>query len=91
MESQNNGTSNNATSREGKSDIYSSSGKPYNDLSFDEKDKLISILKDELNSKNLESIKSTTICVGIFLQRWSYIHGLGIVLEMKQVKRCYAI
>ena len=51
MESQNNGTSNNATSREGKSDIYSSSGKPYNDLSFDEKDKLISILKDELNSK----------------------------------------
>jgi len=41
----------NATSRDVNSDTYSSSGKPYNDLSLDEKDKLISILKDELNSK----------------------------------------
>ncbi len=46
-----NNNSNNAPSSGEKSDIYSSSGKPYNDLSLDEKDKLISILKDELNSK----------------------------------------
>jgi len=51
MEYHNNSSSNSAPSRGGKSDIYSSSGKPYNDLSLDEKDKLISILKDELNSK----------------------------------------
>lgn len=46
-----NSNSNNEPSRGGKFDIYSSSGKPYNDLSLDEKDKLISILKDELDSK----------------------------------------
>ena len=51
MEYQNNSNSNNASSRGGTSDTYSSSGKPYNDLSLDEKDKLISILKDELDSK----------------------------------------
>jgi len=51
MEYQNNGFSNNAPSRGVNSDTYSSIGKPYNDLSLDEKDKLISILKDELNSK----------------------------------------
>lgn len=46
-----NSNSNNASSSGEKSDIYNSSGKPYNDLSLDEKDKLISILKDEINSK----------------------------------------
>ena len=51
MEYQNKSNSNNAASKGGTSDIYSSSGKSYNDLSLDEKDKLISILKDELNSK----------------------------------------
>ena len=51
MEYQKNNNSNNAASRGGSSDIYSSIGKPYNDLSLDEKDKLISILKDELNSQ----------------------------------------
>ena len=47
----NSSNSNNASSGGAKSDIYSSSGKSYNDLSLDEKDKLISILKDEINSK----------------------------------------
>ena len=51
MEYQNNSNSKTTASMGGKSDIYSSSGKPYNDLSLDEKDKLISILKDELDSK----------------------------------------
>ena len=51
MEYQNKNNSNNSPSKGGGSDIYSSSGKPYNDLSLDEKNKLVSILKDELNSK----------------------------------------
>jgi len=50
MEYQNNSNLN-ATSRDVNSDTYSSSGKHYRDLSIDEKDKLISILKVELTSK----------------------------------------
>ena len=58
MEYQNNGNLNNTPSRGVNFDTYSSIGKSYNDLSLDEKDTLISILKDELDSKWIKNSTS---------------------------------